>query len=61
MESFMLRCKEGDLAVVICDEPGCKINVGRMVTVSGPVKVHERVRSRRLANFVAAKPTSKLR
>jgi hypothetical protein len=43
MESFMLRCKEGDLAVVICDETGCKINVGRMVTVSGPVKVHERL------------------
>lgn len=37
----MLRCKEGDLAVVIREEPGCEINVGRTVTVSGPVKVHD--------------------
>jgi len=37
----MLRCKEGDLAVVIREEPGCEVNVGRTVTVSGPVKIHE--------------------
>jgi hypothetical protein len=38
----MLRCTEGDLAVVTHEEPGCEVNVGRMVTVCGPVKVHER-------------------
>lgn len=39
----MLRCKEGDLAIVIHEEPGCEVNVGRMVTVGGPVRVHERL------------------
>ncbi len=38
----MLRCKEGDLAVVTHEEPGCEVNIGRMVTVCGPVKIHER-------------------
>jgi hypothetical protein len=33
----MLRCKEGDLALVIHDEPGCRMNVGRVVVVRGPV------------------------
>lgn len=38
----MLRCKEGDLAVVTHEEPGCEVNVGRMVTVCGPIEVDER-------------------
>lgn len=37
----MLRCKEGELAVVIHDEPGCEVNIGRVVTVSGPIKIHD--------------------
>jgi hypothetical protein len=36
----MLRCKEGDLALVIHDEPGCQMNIGRTVVVSGPVEIH---------------------
>lgn len=32
-----LRCKDGDLALVIIDTPGCIRNVGRFVRVSGPV------------------------
>lgn len=35
-----LRCKDGDVAIVIDDAPGCVRNVGRMVRVSGPVNVH---------------------
>ena len=41
-ESFMLRCTEGGLAVVIREEPGCEINVGRAVVVSGPIRVHDK-------------------
>lgn len=36
----MLRCKAGDLALVIHDEPGCQMNIGRAVVVSGPVEIH---------------------
>ena len=31
------RCRPGDLALVIYDEPGCIDNVGRVVRVRGPV------------------------
>ncbi len=34
-----LRCKEGDLAIVVFDTPECAKNVGRAVVVSGPVRV----------------------
>lgn len=37
----MLRCKDGDLALVTQDELGCEINVGRMVVVSGPIRIHD--------------------
>lgn len=32
-----LRCREGELALIIREEPGCESNIGRIVTVSGPV------------------------
>jgi hypothetical protein len=34
-----LRCREGDLAIVVFDTPQCANNVGRVVVVSGPVRV----------------------
>ena len=33
-----LRCKDGDLAVVVGDFPGCEGNIGRIVQVKGPVR-----------------------
>ena len=30
------RCKHGDIAIVIKEEPGCEQNLGRLVHVSGP-------------------------
>lgn len=35
-----LRCKEGDLALVVFDEPGCESNIGRVVEVRGPVETN---------------------
>ena len=34
-----LRCKDGDLAVVVGDFPGCEGNIGRIVQVKGPVRI----------------------
>jgi hypothetical protein len=31
------RCKPGDLAVIIHDEPGCEANIGKIVRVEGPL------------------------
>ncbi len=31
------RCKPGDLAIIIRDEPCCEDNVGRIVRVCGPM------------------------
>jgi hypothetical protein len=33
-----LRCREGDLALIIREEPGCECNIGRVVTVHGPLE-----------------------
>jgi hypothetical protein len=33
------RCKLGDIAIIIHDNPGCEANIGRMVTVMGPRRV----------------------
>lgn len=33
-----LRCKDGDLAVITWDHPGCRQNIGRVVQVQGPVR-----------------------
>lgn len=38
-----LRCKEGDLALVIHDEESCKANIGKLVRVAGPVEYNERL------------------
>lgn len=32
-----LRCKEGDLALVIHDEECCRDNIGKLVRVAGPM------------------------
>lgn len=32
-----LRCREGDQAIIIREEAGCDMNIGRVVTVHGPV------------------------
>lgn len=39
----MPRCKDGDLALVIHDERACQINIGRVVTVSGPVRIDDQL------------------
>jgi hypothetical protein len=36
-----LRCREGDLALVINEEPGCDPNIGRAVTLHAPLVVCE--------------------
>lgn len=33
-----LRCKSGDLALVVYDEPGCENNIGRLLRVRGPAE-----------------------
>jgi hypothetical protein len=33
------RCKPGDIAIIIKDQPGCEANIGRIVHVCGPRKV----------------------
>ncbi len=37
-----LRCKPGDLAIVIRDDVGYEANLGRFVRVSGPVETDRR-------------------
>ena len=36
-----LRCKHGDLAVIVGEYPGCEANIGRIVQVRGPAVVTE--------------------
>ena len=33
------RCKLGDIAIIIKDQPGCEANIGRVVHVCAPRKV----------------------
>lgn len=33
------KCVPGDLAFITHDEPGCEANIGRIVSVYGPLKV----------------------
>jgi hypothetical protein len=35
-----LRCREGDMALVIMEDPGYEENIGRIVTVYGPVEIN---------------------
>lgn len=37
-----LRCKDGDIALITQDEPGCEANIGKLVRVAGPVEVNFR-------------------
>lgn len=37
---MQLRCKEGDLAMVVYDEPSCRTNIGRVVRLKGPPARH---------------------
>lgn len=39
-----LRCKAGDLALVLYEEPGCEPNIGRLVEVRGRVTVNTRLK-----------------
>jgi len=32
-----LRCKHGDIAVIVHDTPDCRANIGRLVQVRGPL------------------------
>jgi len=36
-----LRCKDGDLAVIVGELPGCEANIGRIVQVRGPAHISE--------------------
>jgi hypothetical protein len=36
-----LRCKHGDLAVIVGEYPGCESNIGRIVQVRGPAVITE--------------------
>jgi hypothetical protein len=38
------RCKDGDLAIVIQDEPICAGNVGKVVQVRGPIMLNSRLK-----------------
>ncbi len=38
-----LRCKPGDIALVLYDEPGCEANIGRIVQVQGPINTNPRL------------------
>jgi hypothetical protein len=37
-----LRCKSGDLALVIQEEDGCEANIGKVVRVTGPIELNSR-------------------
>ena len=36
-----MNCKPGDLAMIICDEESCTMNIGRIVRVHGPLALIE--------------------
>jgi hypothetical protein len=39
---MQLRCKDGDLAIVVREFPGCEDNIGRIVRVRCPIKINDR-------------------
>ena len=39
-----IRCKSGDLALVIHDEEACGQNIGRLVKVAGPLGLNQRLK-----------------
>ena len=38
---MVLRCKHGDLAIIVGELPGCEANIGRIVQVRGPAEPDE--------------------
>ena len=38
---MVLRCKDGDLAIIVGELPGCEANIGRIVQVRGPAEPNE--------------------
>ncbi len=38
-----LKCKDGELALVVYDELGCEQNIGKVVRVSGPVEINSQL------------------
>ena len=38
---MVLRCKDGDLAIIVGELPGCEANIGRIVQVRGPAEPDE--------------------
>ena len=38
---MVLRCRDGDLAVIVGEFPGCEVNIGRIVQVRGPAHFSE--------------------
>lgn len=53
---MLLRCKEGDLALVIQEEKGCEANIGKLVRVAGPVELNPRQQATWLIEPVRQKP-----
>lgn len=39
-----MRCKDGDLALVIHDEETCRENIGKLVRVRGPLGYNRRIK-----------------
>jgi hypothetical protein len=39
--TMVLRCKDGDLAIIVGELPGCEANIGRIVQVRGPAEPDE--------------------
>lgn len=36
--TMRLRCSDGDMAIIIREEPGCEANIGCVVEVHGPLR-----------------------
>ena len=56
-----LRCRAGDLAIIIKEELGCEANIGRLVRVSGPILERKSAGATWLISPVAGPPWSVIR
>jgi hypothetical protein len=43
-QEMKLRCKPGDLALIIHDEDSCQENIGKLVKVAGPLGYNQRLK-----------------
>lgn len=43
-QEMKLRCKPGDLALIIHDEVSCRENIGKLVKVAGPLGYNQRLK-----------------